>query len=340
MSASDGSKTPIILGVIGTIVTVGSIIATAVYTFFFQGLPYIVVPEKYAALTTQQLTIRKLALRYGPGSGIYYIWGGTTPRGFDCSGYVGYILRTGAGVSIPRTTYSQWVSGKSVAAGDLRLGDAVYFTGSAGSYGSPGHVGLYIGNGEVIDYYSSGRPARRALLSSYYGFVGAKRWITLPAVPKRDFGTSVFIANRWQVKIASSKKDEIIFKATTTGGRFSLTKWKQLIKWSKATHHHYQGNRSSYLGITLWPRYKAPIVKTHWQEIASIAYWVSHHWGPRIKTHTASGIVTYIPAKGRTTFRVTTRAAIVKWAHQQGHATSGTNTYLKIALWPKHPHTD
>lgn len=74
---------------------------------------------------------------------IPYKWGGTTPKGFDCSGFVRYVYKE-FGYTLPRTTKQQIYCGKSVSKSDLREGDLVFF-------GSPvHHVGIYIGNNRYI----------------------------------------------------------------------------------------------------------------------------------------------------------------------------------------------
>jgi cell wall-associated NlpC family hydrolase len=79
-----------------------------------------------------------------------YIWGGTGPAGYDCSGLV-MMAYAAAGVSIPRTTYQQVDAGTAVASfSDLLPGDLLFEAGSDGSPSNPGHVGMYIGDGLVI----------------------------------------------------------------------------------------------------------------------------------------------------------------------------------------------
>lgn len=77
--------------------------------------------------------------------GTPYVWGGTTPSGFDCSGFTSYVYRNAAGISIPRTSGSQAGVGTYIGSkSDLQPGDLVFF-------GSPTHhVGIYTGNGNYI----------------------------------------------------------------------------------------------------------------------------------------------------------------------------------------------
>ncbi|MEU9793267.1 NlpC/P60 family protein [Streptomyces sparsogenes] len=78
-----------------------------------------------------------------------YVWGGTGPRGFDCSGLTMRAWQA-AGVRLPRTTWSQRYAGKATTRAALRPGDLVL------AYGD-GHVALYIGGGKVIHAPGSGR---------------------------------------------------------------------------------------------------------------------------------------------------------------------------------------
>lgn len=78
--------------------------------------------------------------------GVPYVWGGTSPSGWDCSGFVQYVYRQ-YGVYLPRTSYEQGVCGRAVPNGEQQPGDLV-------CYG--GHVGIYIGNGQLIHASSPG----------------------------------------------------------------------------------------------------------------------------------------------------------------------------------------
>ena len=82
-------------------------------------------------------TIASIALRY---IGVPYVYGGTTPSGFDCSGFTQYVYAQ-AGISIPRSSDAQRYAGTVVSYADAQTGDLIW---------SPGHVGIYLGNGQHI----------------------------------------------------------------------------------------------------------------------------------------------------------------------------------------------
>jgi cell wall-associated NlpC family hydrolase len=90
-----------------------------------------------------------------------YLWGGTGPDAFDCSGLVMMAYRA-AGIVIPRTSEVQWTFGPRVSEAQAEPGDLVFFAGSDGTVTSPGHVGLVIGNGQMIEAFATGFPIRIA----------------------------------------------------------------------------------------------------------------------------------------------------------------------------------
>ena len=110
-----------------------------------------------------------LSLRGAP-----YRNGGTTPAGFDCSGFVQYVYRL-HGVAVPRETREQFRLGRSLRRGDLVPGDLVFFTTVA-----PGasHVGIVIGPDQFVHAPSERGVVRVERLSAEYWnrrYVGARR---------------------------------------------------------------------------------------------------------------------------------------------------------------------
>ncbi|MFC4470545.1 NlpC/P60 family protein [Streptomyces xiangluensis] len=96
-----------------------------------------------------------------------YVWGATGPDTFDCSGLMQAAYRA-AGISLPRTTYAQIDAGERVSRAGLRPGDLVFF------YSGISHVGLYVGNGQMIHAPNPSAPVRLAPLDEM-PFAGATR---------------------------------------------------------------------------------------------------------------------------------------------------------------------
>jgi cell wall-associated NlpC family hydrolase len=104
--------------------------------------------------------------------GVPYVWGGASPSGFDCSGFVMYVYSQ-VGVSLPHYTVAQWnyPNSVSVPRSELEPGDLVFFAGL-------GHVGIYVGNGQFIHAPHTGDVVRIDSLSEgWYSseYDGAKR---------------------------------------------------------------------------------------------------------------------------------------------------------------------
>ena len=78
-----------------------------------------------------------------------YVWGGTTPEGFDCSGYVQYLYKK-HNIDLPRTAWAQSKKGESVDMDHLQKGDLLFFLTDKKRGIPVTHVGIYIGNGNFI----------------------------------------------------------------------------------------------------------------------------------------------------------------------------------------------
>jgi cell wall-associated NlpC family hydrolase len=92
-----------------------------------------------------------------------YLWGGTGPGAFDCSG-LAMEAYASAGITIDRTSQQQWATLPHVTS--LRPGDLIFYAGADGTVSSPGHVVIYIGGGKVIQAYATGWPVMVSSLSS------------------------------------------------------------------------------------------------------------------------------------------------------------------------------
>ena len=139
-------------------------------------------PETYAALLGRDMPeisrgSNVMARRIISGAmqyiGVPYVFGGTTPYGFDCSGYVKYVFAQ-AGISLPRTADAQYEVGIPVSTYELIPGDVVFFTTYA--YGAS-HVGIYLGDGNFIHASSSSGVMISSLNSSYWSsrYIGSRR---------------------------------------------------------------------------------------------------------------------------------------------------------------------
>lgn len=134
------------------------------YVYEGDSLPVSSVGEQVAAMARQYLGTR-------------YVYGGSSPSGFDCSGFALYLYKQ-FGCSLPHTASGQYANcGSKVSRGDLLPGDLVFFT-SPGAGGRINHVAIYVGGGEIIHArYSIGKVHSNSLSETYYNnnYVGAVR---------------------------------------------------------------------------------------------------------------------------------------------------------------------
>jgi cell wall-associated NlpC family hydrolase len=101
--------------------------------------------------------------------GTPYVYGGSSPGGFDCSGFVMYVFAQ-VGVSLPHNAAAQYGYGTPVSRSDLQPGDLVFFNGL-------GHDGIYIGGGQFIHSPHTGDVVKISSMTGWYSstFVGARR---------------------------------------------------------------------------------------------------------------------------------------------------------------------
>jgi len=140
------------------------------------------VHSDYMALSNQKLSAPAASYSGNPivdtaykYMGVRYVWAGTSPKGFDCSGFVYYVFQEN-GIKTNRTAASLYKNGSYVERRDLQPGDIICFYN--GGYSYIGHVGIYIGNNEFIHASSAGGKVEiDSLESNYYNnhYYGARR---------------------------------------------------------------------------------------------------------------------------------------------------------------------
>lgn len=142
-------------------------------------LPYPFLPGGALAPVVENNAVVSIAMQY---LGVRYTWGGATPKtGFDCSGLVEYVFAQ-LGVSLPHNAAAQYYSPDAVwiPPNRLQAGDLVFFTGADGTRNAPGHVGIYVADGYIIDAPHTGAFVRIDSLNARWfanRYAGAKRII-------------------------------------------------------------------------------------------------------------------------------------------------------------------
>ena len=137
----------------------------------YQALMGRAIPEVSRAGSTS--LVRRIIQDSFQYIGVPYYFGGTTPSGFDCSGFVRYVFAD-SGIYLPRAADEQYNAGYPVS--NLQPGDLVFF--STYTYGAS-HSGIYLGNGQFISSTSSSGVRIDNLTSGYWGacYIGARRVI-------------------------------------------------------------------------------------------------------------------------------------------------------------------
>lgn len=111
--------------------------------------------------TSKARRLISMAMRH---QGTPYVFGGKSPGGFDCSGFVYYTFAQ-MGVSLPRMADEQYYAGRSISQGSLRAGDLVFFSTYTEGIS---HVGIYLGNRQFVHASSSRGVTIDSLDSDYY----------------------------------------------------------------------------------------------------------------------------------------------------------------------------
>jgi len=123
-------------------------------------------PEATVAPPSTHGGVVGIAMQY---LGVPYVWGGSSPSGFDCSGLVVYAFGQ-LGISLPHSTYSLWGMGVPVSQSQLQPGDLVFFNGL-------GHMGIYAGGGSFVHAPHTGDVVKVSSMTGWYAstYVGARR---------------------------------------------------------------------------------------------------------------------------------------------------------------------
>ena len=144
------------------------VIQVLMAVFLISTIPFL-TESKVSAATTNE--IASYAEKF---NGTPYKFGGTTPAGFDCSGYIRHVYNN-FDINLPRTSAEQFKVGTSVNKDNLQPGDLVFF---ANTYKKGiSHTGIYIGNNEFISAKSRGVLKANLKTDPYWApkYAGAKR---------------------------------------------------------------------------------------------------------------------------------------------------------------------
>ncbi len=141
--------------------------------FFVGGKSIGVTPSAEALKAPAATTADQIISTAKQYLGVPYLWGGTTPNGFDCSGFVQYVFAK-HGISLPRTSKQQYGVGTAVSKSQLQKGDLVFFDTSGSGVS---HVGIYAGDDLFIHASTSKGVIFSSLDNTYWAprYLGARR---------------------------------------------------------------------------------------------------------------------------------------------------------------------
>lgn len=148
--------------------------ASAKSPLFFRGGKSTGTPVSPFALKNPGNTAAAIIRTAKQYIGVPYVWAGTSPSGFDCSGLVYYVFKQ-HGISLNRTAKTQYQHGTFIPKGNLQPGDLVFFENTYTTGIS--HVGIYIGDGQFIHASSSKGVTISSLSNTYWAghYYGARR---------------------------------------------------------------------------------------------------------------------------------------------------------------------
>ena len=155
----------LLIGIAFTVASVVVVIETIVATPF--GPSAVVTPISGSPSTVEAKVVALAVAQIGTP----YVWGGAAPGGFDCSGLVQWAYAQ-VGINLPRTAQGQYDTAAPIAASQLQPGDLLFY---AQTYPDPSstitHVGIYVGNGQMINAPTDGDVVR--VMPAFAGFWGA-----------------------------------------------------------------------------------------------------------------------------------------------------------------------
>ncbi|AXX64733.1 peptidoglycan endopeptidase [Bombilactobacillus bombi] len=137
------------------VTTLAPVQTTTTTTTIFSNIDFEDVAADFSATDLTQTAQKYL--------GVPYVWGGSTPNGFDCSGLVQYTAREN-GINLPRTSQQQSTYGTYVPLSQIKPGDLLFW----GDVGTAEHVAIYLGNGQYIHAPAPGQNVK----------VGKLQWFT------------------------------------------------------------------------------------------------------------------------------------------------------------------
>ncbi|EHT4849361.1 SH3 domain-containing protein, partial [Listeria monocytogenes] len=205
---------------------------------------------KASAATNTNSTFDELYAEAKKHLGKPYEWGARGPNTFDCSGYTQYVYRAVTGVTIPNTSTAQYAAADKVKNGDQKPGDLVYFTGQ-------NHVGIYIGNGQMINAQDNGVTIDN-LSATYWKqrFVGYARPFNFF---EKKGSKSAYAMSDLNLR-SSNNWDSSIAGKVPQGAKVSIDLDSDKNGWCMVTYNNIKGymlNTSTYFSDT-------PVIKTYY----------------------------------------------------------------------------